>query len=94
MIEEVLKYIKQKGKTFSFYELKKDLKLSDGKLDIIKLQLLQLGFIKEVRHHKGEDELNPVICRNCPQSNSCDEKNPLSIKLYRLTPKALDYNIK
>ena len=89
-----MKYIKQKGQTFSFYDIKKDLNLSDGQLDIIKLQLLQLGFIKELKHHEGEDELNPVICRTCPKGSSCDHKDPLSIKLYRLTPKAFDYQNK
>ena len=89
MIEQVLSYIKQKGNNFSFYQIRKDLNLSEGQLDLIKLQLLQLGFIEEIRHYKGEDELNPVICRNCPQRTSCIEKDPLSIKLYRLTPKAL-----
>lgn len=69
--------------------MKKDLDLSEGQLDISKLQLLQLGFIEEIRHYKGEDELNPVICRDCPQRSFCIDKDPLSIKLYRLTPKAL-----
>ena len=91
MIDEVLSYIKQKGNNFSFYQLGKDLDLSEGQLDIIKLQLLQLGFIEEMRHFKGEDELNPIICRNCPQRNFCIEKDPLSIKLYRLTSKILNF---
>lgn len=93
MIEKALKYIKQKGKTFSFHEIKKDLKLTDGQLDIIKLQLLQLGFIKEIIHHEGEDELNPITCRTCPKSDSCEEKDPLAIKMYQLTPKAFDFEI-
>lgn len=89
MIERVLSYIKQKGNYFSFYQIKKDLNLSEGQLDLIKLQLLQLGYIEEMRHYKGEDELNPVICRSCPQRDFCIEKDPLSIKVYRLKPKAL-----
>jgi len=93
LIEEVLSYIKKKGSNFSFYQIKKDLDLSEGQLDIIKLQLLQLGFIEEIKHYKGEDELNPVICRSCPQKENCIEKDPLSIKLYRLTSKAFtDHN--
>ena len=91
LIEEVLKYIKEKGNNFSFYQLGKGLELSEGQLDIIKLQLLQLGFIEEMRHYEGEDELNPVICRNCPQKTFCVEKDPLSIKVYRLTTKALEF---
>lgn len=71
--------------------MKKDLDLSDGQLDISKLQLLQLGFIEEIQHYKGEDELNPVICRDCPQRSFCIDKDPLSIKLYKLTAKALDF---
>jgi len=86
-----MSYIKQKGKNFSFYDLKKDLELTDGQLDIIKLQLLELGFIKEIKHYEGENELNPLICRNCSESNSCTEKNGLSIKMYQLTQKAIDY---
>ncbi len=89
MIEEVLSYVIQKGGNFCFYQIRKGLNLSEGQLDIIKLQLLQLGFIEEIRHYEGEDELNPVICRNCPQRAFCIEKDPLSIKLYRLTSKAL-----
>ena len=91
MIDRTLKYIKQKGQSFSFYDIKKDLELTKGQLDIIKLQLLQLGYIKEIKHREGEDELNPVTCRSCPESNSCDEKDLLSIKMYQLTPKAIDY---
>lgn len=91
MIEKALNYIKQKGKTFSFYDLKKDLQLTDGQLEIIKLQLLQLNFIKEIIHHEGEDELNPVTCRTCGKRESCDHKDPLAIKMYRLTAKAFDY---
>jgi len=93
LIEKALKYIKQKGKTFSFHDIKKDLQLTEGQLDIIKLQLLQLGFIKEIKHHEGEDELNPITCRTCPKSDSCDEKDPLAIKMYRLTSKAFDYQV-
>ncbi|WP_455142161.1 hypothetical protein [Candidatus Hodarchaeum mangrovi] len=93
MINEVLSYIKHKGKNFSFYEIKKDLGLTDGQLEIIKLQLLELGFIKEIKHHEGEDELNPIICRNCPESSSCIEKDGLSIKVYQLTQKAFEYKI-
>lgn len=92
MIEEVISYIKQKGSNFSFYQIKRDLDLSDGQLDIIKLQLLQLGVIEEIKHYKGEDELNPVICRSCPQKENCIEKDPLSIKLYRLTSKAFTHH--
>ena len=88
LIEDILFYIKEKGGNFSFYQIKKDLNLSEGQLDIIKLQLLQLGFIEEIKHYIGEDELNPVICRDCPQKENCIEKDPLSIKLYRLTSKA------
>ena len=84
MIDRTLKYIKKKGQSFSFYDIKKDLKLTDGQLDIVKLQLLQLGYIKEIKHHEGEDELNPITCRTCPESNSCDEKDPLSIKISSL----------
>lgn len=91
MLEKVLKYIKRRGKTFSFYEIKRDLDLTEGQLDIIKLQLLQLGFIKELKQHQNEDALNPVTCRNCPQSNSCEEKDLLSIKKYVLTQKAYNY---
>ena len=91
MINKVLSYIAQKGKNFTFYDIKKDLKLTDGQLEIIKLQLLELGFIKEIKHYEGEDELNPVICRNCSESNSCTEKDILSIKMYQLTQKAIDY---
>ncbi len=93
MIEKALKYIKRKGHTFSFYDIKKDLQLTDGQLDIVKLQLLQLGFIKEIIHHEGEDELNPITCKTCPKSNSCDEKDALAIKMYMLTSKAFDYEI-
>ena len=91
MIEDILSYIKEKGGNFSFYQIKKDLDLSEGQLEILKLQLLQLGFIEEMKHYTGEDELNPVICRNCPQKNFCIEKDPLSIKFYRLTSKALTH---
>jgi hypothetical protein len=91
LIEKALKYIKQKGKTFSFNDIRKDLELTEGQLDIIKLQLLQLGFIKEVIHHEGEDELHPITCRTCSKSHFCDEKDPLSIKIYQLTSKAFDY---
>ena len=93
MIERALKLINQIGRTFSFHELKKELNLTDGQLDIIKLQLLQLGFIKELKHHKGEDELDPITCRKCPKSNSCDERDPLAIKVYQLMPKAFDYKL-
>lgn len=89
LIEDIVSYLKEKGGNFSFYQIKKDLNLSEGQLDIIKLQLLQLGFIEEIKHYEGEDELNPVICRGCPQKDNCIEKDPLSIKLYRLTSKAL-----
>lgn len=89
LIEEVLSYVRQKGNNFSFFQIRKDLGLSEGQLEILKLQLLQLGFIEEMTHYKGEDELNPIICRNCPQSTFCIEKDPLSIKLYKLTSKAL-----
>lgn len=91
LIEQVLSDVKQKGNNFSFYQIRKDLNLSEGQLDLIKLQLLQFGFIEEIRHYEGEDELHPVICRNCPQRNFCIEKDPLSIKLYRLTPKSLAF---
>lgn len=91
MIEQVLAYIKQKGNTFSFYQIKKDLNLSEGQLDLIRLQLLQLGYIEELKHYKGEDELKPVICRNCPQRTFCIEKDPLSIKLYGLTSRGLSF---
>ena len=91
MIEKVIIYIKEKGNNFSFYQLAKDLDLSEGQLDIIKLQLLQLGFIEEISHYEGENELKPVTCRDCPQRKFCIEKDPLSIKLYRLTSKAFDY---
>ncbi|MFW9905349.1 MAG: hypothetical protein ACFFFH_13495 [Candidatus Thorarchaeota archaeon] len=89
MIEGILSYIKEKGGNFSFYQIKKDLNLSEGQLDIIKLQLLHLGLIEEIKHYEGEDELNPVTCRGCPQKENCIEKDPLSIKVYRLTSKAL-----
>ncbi|MFX0087475.1 MAG: hypothetical protein ACFFAU_17630 [Candidatus Hodarchaeota archaeon] len=91
MIEQILSYVKEKGNTFSFYQIKKDLKLSEGQLDLIRLQLLQLGYIEEIKHYEGEDELNPVICRNCPQRTFCIEKDPLNIKIYELTPKALSF---
>jgi hypothetical protein len=95
LIEKALNYIKQKkqqSQTFSFYEMKKELKLTEGQLEIIKLQLLQLGYIKEIIHHEGEDELNPVICRNCTEGDSCDKRDLLSIKMYQLTSKALDFD--
>ncbi|MHA1945752.1 MAG: hypothetical protein ACXAC6_15705 [Candidatus Hodarchaeales archaeon] len=92
LIEKALEYIKQKGQTFSFYEIRKDLKLTGGQLEIIKLQLLQLGYIKEIIHHEGEDELNPIICRTCTEGNSCDKRDLLSIKMYQLTSKALDFD--
>jgi len=91
LIEKALNYIKHKGQTFSFYDIKKDLQLTDGQLEIIKLQLLQLGYIKEIIHHEGEDVLNPITCKTCPKSKSCDEKDHLAIKIYQLTPKAFDY---
>jgi hypothetical protein len=91
LIDDILSYIKCKGNKFSFYQIRKDLNLSEGQLDILKLQLLQLGFIEEMRHYEGEDELSPIICRSCPQRNFCVEKDPLSIKSYQLTNKALSY---
>jgi hypothetical protein len=91
MLKTVIKYIKKKGSNFSFYDIQNDLKLTEGQLEIIKLQLLHLGYIKELVHHEGEDELNPITCRICPKSSSCDEKTHLGIKIYQVTPKLLEY---
>ncbi len=86
VIERIINHLKTEKKSMSFREIQRKFDLQENQLDLIILQLLQLGYIEE-ESSVSEDELNPVLCRDCPHLYKCSEKDPSSIKVYRLTEK-------